>query len=189
MDILGKIISKARKDKGLTQEELAELSKVNLRTIQRIENSKSEPRGKTLSLISEALEIDIEKLLPKNKKLISESIGAIIFNGFFLIILNMCLITIIGYMTLPGEANLNSRIGAGFLSFFISFFIVYFTRKMSGIERILKFGAGFMFYIVSLFIIQGFRAGFQTGMRTSIFLCIIISFAVLYYGNIMMKKE
>ena len=50
MSIIGKKISETRKSKGLTQEELAELSKVNLRTIQRIENNESEPRGKTLFL-------------------------------------------------------------------------------------------------------------------------------------------
>ena len=36
MTIIGKKIIDARKVKGLTQEELADLSKINLRTIQRI---------------------------------------------------------------------------------------------------------------------------------------------------------
>ena len=189
MDILGKIISKARKERGFTQEELAELSKVNLRTIQRIENNKSEPRGKTLNLISEALKINVDELLPKDEKLLSESIGAIIINGFFLILLNLCIITIIGYMTLPNEANLNSRTGAVLLSFFMPFFIVYFTKKMSRIERILKFGSGFMFYIVFSFIVVGIKDGFQNGLSTRIYFCIIIFIAVLYYGNIMLKKE
>lgn len=43
MNLLAKKISEHRKIKGLTQEELAEQAKVNLRTIQRIENSESEP--------------------------------------------------------------------------------------------------------------------------------------------------
>lgn len=43
MNAIGKKISDTRKSKGFTQEELAELSKVNLRTIQRIENNKNEP--------------------------------------------------------------------------------------------------------------------------------------------------
>ena len=50
-----------RKLKGYTQEELAESSKINLRTIQRIENGKNEPRGKTLNLICDVLEIDINE--------------------------------------------------------------------------------------------------------------------------------
>lgn len=63
MSSIGKKISDARKLKGLTQETLAELSKVNLRTIQRIENNESTARGKTLLLICDVLDIDIEKLL------------------------------------------------------------------------------------------------------------------------------
>jgi len=58
MNSIGKKISAARKLKGLTQETLAELSKVNLRTIQRIENNESTARGKTLLLICEVLDID-----------------------------------------------------------------------------------------------------------------------------------
>lgn len=68
MSILGKKISEIRKSKGLTQEGLAELSKVNLRTIQRIENSESEPRGKTLILICEVLDIDVEDLINMQKQ-------------------------------------------------------------------------------------------------------------------------
>ena len=68
MNIIGSEISKARKAKGLTQEELAELSKVNLRTIQRIENGENEPRGKTLVLICEVLDLDVESLLQAKKK-------------------------------------------------------------------------------------------------------------------------
>ncbi len=63
MEIDGKKICEARKLKGLTQEKLAELSKVNLRTIQRIENKNSEPHGNTLNSICEVLEIKIEDIL------------------------------------------------------------------------------------------------------------------------------
>lgn len=67
MSIIGKTIFEARKSKGLTQEELADLTKVNLRTIQRIENNESEPRGKTLNLICDVLEINIEDVLNNDK--------------------------------------------------------------------------------------------------------------------------
>lgn len=50
MNSIGDRICETRKSKGLTQEKLAELSQVNLRTIQRIENNENEPRGKTLEL-------------------------------------------------------------------------------------------------------------------------------------------
>ncbi len=51
MENIGKKIVELRKSKGYTQEELAEKAKVNLRTIQRIENDENKPSGNTLKLI------------------------------------------------------------------------------------------------------------------------------------------
>lgn len=62
MTKIGTKIKEARKKKGLSQEELAESAKINLRTVQRIENNENEPRGITLNLISKALEIDMEEI-------------------------------------------------------------------------------------------------------------------------------
>lgn len=55
MDLNERIIQ-ARKAKGLTQEELATLTKVNLRTIQRIESGASKPRAYTLKAIEKVLD-------------------------------------------------------------------------------------------------------------------------------------
>jgi len=63
MNSIGEKISEVRKTKGLTQEGLAELSKMNLRTIQRIENNESVPRGKTLILICQALGLNSEDFI------------------------------------------------------------------------------------------------------------------------------
>lgn len=68
MNEIGKKIKEIRKKKGLSQEELAESAKVNLRTIQRIENDESEPRGKTLNLICEVLDINAEDILDYGKQ-------------------------------------------------------------------------------------------------------------------------
>lgn len=54
----------ARKKKGLTQEELAELSKVTVRTIQRIESGETVPRAFTLKAIAAALDTPFEALQP-----------------------------------------------------------------------------------------------------------------------------
>jgi transcriptional regulator with XRE-family HTH domain len=54
-------ISEYRKERGLSQEALAELAGVNLRTIQRIENGKSIPRGFTLKAIADALNKPLEE--------------------------------------------------------------------------------------------------------------------------------
>ena len=62
MNSISEKIIETRKLKGYSQEELASLAKVNLRTVQRIENNENEPRGKTLSLIAKALGLNIEEL-------------------------------------------------------------------------------------------------------------------------------
>jgi uncharacterized Tic20 family protein len=68
MNDLGNKIRELRKKKGLSQEELAELAGINLRTIQRIENNESEPRGNTLHLICKALDVNAEELLDYGKQ-------------------------------------------------------------------------------------------------------------------------
>lgn len=65
--LAGKIGS-LRKSKGLSQEELAEYASINLRTLQRIENGKTEPRGQTLRLIAKALETPVEDFLDFTKE-------------------------------------------------------------------------------------------------------------------------
>jgi transcriptional regulator with XRE-family HTH domain len=67
MENVGYKISEIRKRKGLTQEELSDLSKIHLRTLQRIEKDETEPRGNTLKNLCKILEINIEDILDYNK--------------------------------------------------------------------------------------------------------------------------
>lgn len=184
MNTIGYKISTTRKSKGLTQEELAEMAKVNLRTIQRIENNTNEPRGKTLNLICDVLQIDIQELLQHDTPAAKRNYTTMIINGIFLIILNMVLMGIFGFLTLDSEANLNSRFGGILLSFFIPLFIVYKTMGMSGTERLLKFGSGFIVYFATVCYIHGFPPGFISGL----FVCLGIALSVLFYGNSLIKK-
>lgn len=68
MHEIGFKIKELRKKKGLSQEELAEIATINLRTIQRIENNENEPHGKTLHLICTALNCNVEDLLDYGKQ-------------------------------------------------------------------------------------------------------------------------
>jgi uncharacterized Tic20 family protein len=68
MENIGQKIVELRKAKSYTQEELAERAKVNLRTVQRIENNENKPSGNTLKLICEALETLPEKIIDYGKK-------------------------------------------------------------------------------------------------------------------------
>lgn len=67
MKNIGKKITEIRKQKGLTQEEVSELAKINLRTLQRIEKGETDPRGNSLKGICEALNINIEDVVEYGK--------------------------------------------------------------------------------------------------------------------------
>ena len=185
MNEISKKIVEARKSKGLSQEDLAEISKVNLRTIQRIENNENEPRGKTLNLVCDALEIKFETLSSLEISNENKIDSAAIVNSFFLFVLNSILICIIGFLVLDSESNINSKIGAFLLSFFIPFFITYKTRKISAIHRMLKFGSGFIIYLIISLIIIGIPRSLFTGLIP----CLLLSLATLYYGNYFLDKE
>lgn len=68
MTIAKKILN-LRKGQGLSQEELADKASINLRTLQRIEQGHTEPRGLTLRLIANALGQSPEDLLSINAPL------------------------------------------------------------------------------------------------------------------------
>jgi len=60
---LGEKIVIARKKKGLTQEQLADLTNVTVRTIQRIESGESTPRSYTLKTLATVLDTGFEELI------------------------------------------------------------------------------------------------------------------------------
>ncbi|MCF8243643.1 MAG: hypothetical protein K9J37_04515 [Saprospiraceae bacterium] len=109
----------------------------------------------------------------------SKSISIAIVNVVFLIILNLVLAFVIGYLTLDSAANLNSRIGAALLSFFIPYFIVAKTKEMSGLERMLKFGTGFIIYIIAALIMVGFPVAFGVWLLP----CLVVALGILFYGE------
>ena len=185
MSWIAKKIKHTRKIKGLTQEDLAEQAKINLRTIQRIENAENVPRGKTLNLICQALEIDPAEFDLKKNSFRDKNIGTVIVNGLYLILVNSILMTIIGFLTLDENANWNSLVGGFLLSIFLPFFIVVFTKKMTGIERSFKFGFGYMAGFVLVMVNHGFQIGFKTG----IFYCLLASLTVFYFGNELIKNR
>jgi len=57
---IGKQISDERKNQGLTQAELADRCRLNIRTIQRIESGEVHPRSYTVRIINEVLGTDFE---------------------------------------------------------------------------------------------------------------------------------
>ncbi|SMD41568.1 Predicted transcriptional regulators [Aquiflexum balticum DSM 16537] len=63
----GARIKSLRKERGLTQAELAELSGLSIRTIQRMENNEVNPSTFSLKMLSKALEIDLKALNSQKK--------------------------------------------------------------------------------------------------------------------------
>lgn len=59
---IAKNIKELRVSKGLSQERLAEAAGISLRTVQRIENNETEPRGYSLQQIASALQTTPEQL-------------------------------------------------------------------------------------------------------------------------------
>lgn len=64
--ILAKRLKELRTLRGMSQEYLADESRVGLRTIQRIENNESEPTGETLKRIAIALDVELSELIGPN---------------------------------------------------------------------------------------------------------------------------
>uniref|UniRef100_UPI0030F528A3 helix-turn-helix domain-containing protein n=1 Tax=uncultured Wocania sp. TaxID=2834404 RepID=UPI0030F528A3 len=56
-------VKELRKRKGFSQEELTEISGLSLRTIQRIENGETEPRGDTFKRLANALNVTPDELI------------------------------------------------------------------------------------------------------------------------------
>jgi transcriptional regulator with XRE-family HTH domain len=135
MDTIGKKILEIRKSKGLTQEELSELAKINLRTLQRIEKDETEPQSKTLKRLCEVLEIKVEDILGYGKK--DDNNFLIFFHlsvlSFFLIPLGNILIPTILWLTRREKINgLNER-GADLLNFQILWTILVFISFAASI--------------------------------------------------------
>ncbi|MCM8568542.1 helix-turn-helix transcriptional regulator [Gramella jeungdoensis] len=63
---LAQSLKELRARRGMSQEYLADESKVSLRTIQRIENNESNPTGETIKRIAVALGVELNELIDSN---------------------------------------------------------------------------------------------------------------------------
>lgn len=68
METIGERIKAIRKQRGLSQESLSEQAGINLRTIQRIEKNETTPRGNTLQLLCQALEVPVDSIIEYEKE-------------------------------------------------------------------------------------------------------------------------
>lgn len=155
METIGSKISKIRKQKGMSQEELSELAKINLRTIQRIEKDENEPRGNTLKSICEALKINIEEITSYGKE---EDNTYLIFLHLSII---SALIIPLGNIVSPLILWLNKRRniinvdiqGKNILNFQIFFTIVNFVQLVLGAYGKISHSYNAAFFLYNYFIL------------------------------------
>ena len=60
---LSKRIKELRLKRGMSQDQLADISGLSLRTVQRVESGQNIPRGDTLSRLASALQVTIEEIV------------------------------------------------------------------------------------------------------------------------------
>ncbi|RZK42525.1 MAG: XRE family transcriptional regulator [Pedobacter sp.] len=185
MKSTGKIIYEVRTKKGLSQEELAEMAKVNLRTIQRIENDLTEPRETTIKLIYGVLEIDHNQSEPQLKEGDYGDFSQKLINMMFIIVLNAAIAAIVIYLTVYDGANIYSRVGAFLLCILFPYAIVTQTRTSKSVTRLIKFGSGLIAVIIFLL----FQVKLATAILSGAILSSLVGLCILFYGNSIPLKK
>ena len=124
---IAKKIIHYRKLKGITQETLSEICGLNVRTIQRIESGEVDPRLYTLKSIADALEVNLEELLPAptQHELNQIAILHITPAGFFIFpVIGNVLLPFIFWMLKREEVNGINKHGKDILNSQLTYSIV-----------------------------------------------------------------
>ena len=123
-----------RKRKGLSQEALAENSKLSLRTIQRLENNETEPTAHTLRRISDTLNIDQEELTVREKEEDSaylQTLNISTLTFFLFPLLGIITPTILWAAKKDRFRNLN-KVATAIINFEITWNIILFAGLIFG---------------------------------------------------------
>ncbi|UKM66002.1 helix-turn-helix domain-containing protein [Flavobacteriaceae bacterium GSB9] len=167
---LAKRVKELRRRKGLSQEDLAENSGLSLRTIQRIENNETVPRGDTLKKMSQALNCTHEdivdwKVQEDKGYLTLMSLSAL---GFLFFPLLGVIIPLTLWILKKERVKGVNRLGKSILNFQITWALLLFS-----------------FYICFITgMLGGFLGKLLTFISPSPWLSIIIVLGTLYGYNI-----
>lgn len=143
---LSKRVKELRNRKGLSQEQLAENSGLSLRTIQRIENGETEPRGETLKRLMHALDAAPDDLMDWNIVedkgfLTALNLSAL---GFLFFPLLGILIPLILWISKKDKVKNVNEMGKAILNFQITWVLmlslIYFLLISGIINRLEWFG-------------------------------------------------
>lgn len=158
---LSKRVKELRAKRGFSQEQLADTSGLSLRTIQRIENGETVPRGDTLKRLATALQVSSDELinwqLPDDNNVLImlhlSQFGALVFP-----LLGIIIPLAVWIFKKNTVKNVDEH-GKAILNFQISWFIVLFILPISlFMIQICHLNLGFPFerlLISSLFVLIG----------------------------------
>lgn len=125
---LGKRVKELRKRKGISQELLAENSGLSLRTIQRIENSETQPTGDSIKRLANGLEVTPNELIDwqikeDNSVILLMNLSQLGFIAFPLLGILIPLIIWIAKKDLIKDAN---QVGKSILNFQLTWTLILF---------------------------------------------------------------
>ncbi len=174
---LSKRVKELRSRKGLSQEQLAEISGLSLRTIQRIENGETEPRGETLKRLMKALEVAPDDLMDwsiaEDKGFLTAvNLSAL---GFFVFPLLGILIPLIMWISKKDKLKDINRTGKEILNFQITWNLLVFLTYI--------FFMGQVFLMHSLIRNPFLLVGIIGFLYVYNFVLIIINTIKIYNGN------
>jgi len=181
MNTIANKIKQRRIEKGLSQQDLAEQSKLSLRTIQRIESAETQPREVTLKLLCSVLGIEKVTQVSEEKKY---GVGKSVMDSLLYTAVNLLLMFAAGLFTIDSFATLYTRIAGLLLSFFIPYFIVSRTLNLEPFQRLVRYGSGYLLYVILLFVSQGIERGFFAGFGKGLFFCIVIRVSSFFYKSL-----
>jgi len=140
---LSKRVKELRSRKGLSQEQLAENSGLSLRTIQRIENGETEPRGETLKRLMNALDATPDDLMDwsiaEDKGFLTAvNLSAL---GFFVFPLLGILIPLIMWISKKDKLKDINKTGKEILNFQITWNLLVFMAYIFFMGGVLLMGS------------------------------------------------
>lgn len=118
-----------RINRGLSQEKLAEIAGINLRTVQRLESGETEPRGDTVIRLADAMNVTPGDLLNCNKKDDTSYLKALNISAFSFLLFPLLgiLLPFILWITKKDQINDVDHVGKQVINFQITWNLLLFA--------------------------------------------------------------
>ncbi|GAB5527700.1 MAG: hypothetical protein Roseis2KO_55720 [Roseivirga sp.] len=166
---IGKNILKHRKAAGLSQADLAEKTRLSLRTIQRIENEKNQPRGYTIKVIAEALGVETNLLSAEpsiDKRIVLKRLESINLSVLLFVIIPFGnLIFPILFWNRHAHHELIDEVGRRIINFQITWSLI--TYFLLAVSPFLSRWAGTTFPLIFAVLVAAYMVNISVVIRTA----------------------